>query len=179
LVFPKSPNQPLNHGPIRKIRILNSEFHNPFQRSFAFSVFQNSKPESPNIKVVPNSLEHTLENFELKPNSFDTVLAQLDLGTRCSDTGTLVTLQLPVPSLKPCDVHTQKTISDEQILHSDLAQIREDLRPIGVRTWAEAMVPRVRPWLTPLVHARSCTRAPQHPLARSLIHGRLCTASCL
>jgi hypothetical protein len=92
-----------------KFRILNSEFQNPFQRSLAFSVFRNSKPGSPNIKVVPNSLEHTLENFELKPNSFDTVLAQLDLGTRRSNTGTLVMLQLPVPSLKPRDVHTQKT----------------------------------------------------------------------
>jgi hypothetical protein len=58
---------------------------------------------------VPNSLEHILEKFELKPNSFGMVLAQLDLGTRHSDTGTLVTLQLPVPSLKPRDVHTQKT----------------------------------------------------------------------
>ena len=58
---------------------------------------------------MPNSLEHTLENFELKPNSFDTVLAQLDLGTRCSDIDILVMLQLPVPSLKPRDVHTQKT----------------------------------------------------------------------
>jgi hypothetical protein len=58
---------------------------------------------------VPNSLEHALEKFELKPNSFDTVLAQIDLGTTHSDTGTLVTLQLPVPSLKPRDIHTQKT----------------------------------------------------------------------
>jgi hypothetical protein len=58
---------------------------------------------------VPNFLEHALEKFELKPNSFGTVLAQFDLGTRHSDTGTLVTLQLYVPSLKPRDVHTQKT----------------------------------------------------------------------
>jgi hypothetical protein len=58
---------------------------------------------------MPNFLEHALEKFELKPNSFDTVLAQFDLGTRHSDTRTLVTLQLPVPSLKPRDVHTQKT----------------------------------------------------------------------
>jgi hypothetical protein len=71
-----------------------------------FSAFQNSKPGSPNIKVVPNFLEHALENFELKLNSFDTVLAQFDLGTRHSDTGTLVTLQLPIPSLKPRGVHT-------------------------------------------------------------------------
>jgi hypothetical protein len=58
---------------------------------------------------VPNSLEHTLEKFELKPNSFGTVLALFDLGTRHSDTGTLVMLQLSVPSLKPRDVHTQNT----------------------------------------------------------------------
>jgi hypothetical protein len=74
-----------------------------------FSIFRNSKIEDPNIKVVLNSLEHVLEKFELKPNSFDTVLAQFDLGTRHSDTGTLVTLQLHVPSLKPRDFHTQKT----------------------------------------------------------------------
>jgi hypothetical protein len=74
-----------------------------------FSVFQNSKPEDPNIKVVPNSFEHILGKFKLKLNSFGMVLAQLDLGTRHSDTGTLVTLQLPVPSLKPHVVHTQKT----------------------------------------------------------------------
>jgi hypothetical protein len=109
LVFPKSPNQPLNQGPMRKFRIQNSKFQTPFQRSIVFSVFQNSKPRSLNIKVVPNSLEHALEKFELKPNSFGTILAQFDLGTRHSDTGTLVMLQLSVPSLKPCDVHTQKT----------------------------------------------------------------------
>ena len=74
-----------------------------------FSVFQNSKPEDPNIKVMPNSFEHILGKFELKPNPFGTVLAQLNLGTRHSDTGTLVTLQLPVLSLKPHVVHTQKT----------------------------------------------------------------------
>jgi hypothetical protein len=59
-----------------------------------FSIFQNSKPEDPNIKVVPNSFEHILGKFGLKPNPFGMVLAQLNLGTRHSDTGTLVTLQL-------------------------------------------------------------------------------------
>jgi hypothetical protein len=54
-------------------------------------------------------------------------------------------------------------MSGEQILHSDLTQIHEDLRPIGIRTWAEATVPRVRPWLTPPVHARLRTHAPQRP----------------
>jgi hypothetical protein len=65
-------------------------------------------------------------------------------------------------------------MSDEQILHSDLAQIRKDLHPIGVRTWAEATVPRVRPRLTPLVHAHSRTLAPQCPPARA----RRSTAAC-
>jgi hypothetical protein len=53
----------------------------PSQRSVLFSLFQNSNQTSPNIKVVPNSLEHALEKFELKPISFDTVLAQFYLGT--------------------------------------------------------------------------------------------------
>jgi hypothetical protein len=32
LVFPKSPNQPLNQGPMGKFRIQNSEFQNPFPK---------------------------------------------------------------------------------------------------------------------------------------------------
>jgi hypothetical protein len=55
----------------------------------------------------------------------------------------------------------------EQILHNDLAQIREDLHPISARTWAEATGTRVRPWLTPPVHARSRTRASQCTPARA------------
>jgi hypothetical protein len=60
---PKSALEPRSHGEIQ-----NSEFQNPFSRSNAFPVFQNSKPKSPNIKVVPNFLEHALEKFELKKN---------------------------------------------------------------------------------------------------------------
>jgi hypothetical protein len=58
---------------------------------------------------VPNSLEHTLEKFELKPISFDTVLAQFYLGTRPCDTATFVTQQLSVHCPKPLDFHTQMT----------------------------------------------------------------------
>jgi hypothetical protein len=72
-----------------KFRILNSEFQNPFASSNVFLVFQNSKPKSPNIKVVPNFLEHALVKFELKQKQFDMILAQFVLGTRLSDTGTL------------------------------------------------------------------------------------------
>jgi hypothetical protein len=74
-----------------------------------FPVFQNSKPKSLNIKVVPNFLEHALEKFELKQKPFDMILAPIVLRTRPSDTDTLVTLQLSVPSLKPRDVHIQTT----------------------------------------------------------------------
>jgi hypothetical protein len=74
-----------------------------------FPVFQNSKPKSLNIKVAPNFLEHALVKFELKQKPFDTILAQFVLGTRLSDTGNLATLQLPVPSLKPRNIHTQTT----------------------------------------------------------------------
>jgi hypothetical protein len=58
---------------------------------------------------VPNSLEHALEKFELKPISFDTVLAQFYLGTRPCDTATFVTRQLSVHCPKPLDFHTQTT----------------------------------------------------------------------
>jgi hypothetical protein len=76
---------------------------------------------------VPNCLEHTLEKFELKPISFDTVLAQFYLRTRPCDTTTLCTL--PQTARLP---HTNdKALSGEQILRSDHAQIREDLQPMG------------------------------------------------
>jgi hypothetical protein len=91
--IPKSALEPRSYG-----EILNSEFQNPFSRSNAFLVFQNSKPKSPNIKVVPNFLEHALDKYELKQKSFGMILAPFVLGTRLSDTGTLVTLQLSVPA---------------------------------------------------------------------------------
>jgi hypothetical protein len=95
--------------PYGKFKILNSEFQNPLTRSNVFPVFQNSKPKTPNIKVAPNFLEHALEKSELKQKPFSTILAQFVLGTRLSDTCTLVTLQLSVPSLKPRNIHTQTT----------------------------------------------------------------------
>jgi hypothetical protein len=59
--------------------------------------------------MAPNFLEHALVKFELKQKPFDMILAQFVLRTRLSDTGTLVTLQLSVPSLKPRNIHTQTT----------------------------------------------------------------------
>jgi hypothetical protein len=59
--------------------------------------------------VALNFLEHALVKFELKQKPINTIWAQFDLGTRMSDTGNLATLQLPVPSLKPCNIHTQTT----------------------------------------------------------------------
>jgi hypothetical protein len=46
LVFPKSPNQPLNQGPMGKFIILNSEFQNPFpkiNRVLCFSKLKTKK----------------------------------------------------------------------------------------------------------------------------------------
>jgi hypothetical protein len=92
-----------------KFRIQNSKFQNPCSSSNVFPVFQSSKPKSPNIKVTPNFLEHALVKFELKQKPFDMILAQFVLETRLSNTGTLVMLQLFVPSLKSCNIHTQTT----------------------------------------------------------------------
>jgi hypothetical protein len=64
--------------------------------------------------------------------------------------------------------HTNyKAQSGEQILHGDLAQVREGLRPISVRIRAEATAPRVRTWLTRPVHASSRTRAQPSTPART------------
>jgi hypothetical protein len=59
--------------------------------------------------VAPNFLEHALVKFELKQKPFDTILAQFVLGARLFDTGNLAMLQLSVPNLKPCNIHTQTT----------------------------------------------------------------------
>jgi hypothetical protein len=59
--------------------------------------------------MAPNYLEHALVKFEKVSQKFDTILAQIFLGTRSCDTGDLATRQLPVPSPKPRNVHTQTT----------------------------------------------------------------------
>jgi hypothetical protein len=81
LDFPKSPKQTFEPMPYGKFRIQSLEFHNPLARSNVFPVFQNSKPKSPYIKVVPNFLEHALEKFELKQKPFGTILAPFVPGT--------------------------------------------------------------------------------------------------
>jgi hypothetical protein len=43
------------------------------QISVVFSVFQNSNPQSLNIKVAPKYPSHTLVKFEIKPKLFDTI----------------------------------------------------------------------------------------------------------
>jgi hypothetical protein len=50
------------------------------QRSVVFSIFQNSNPQSPNIKVAPNYLEHTLAKFEQFSQPFDMILAHISSG---------------------------------------------------------------------------------------------------
>jgi hypothetical protein len=112
-----------------------------------------------------NSLEHTSENFELKPNSFDTVLAHLELGTGCSDTGILVMLQLPVPSLKPRHVHTQKTKQCQMnksftaILHKFVKICTQSALELGQRQRFHVFDRGWHPWFTPI-------RAPSLPSAR-------------
>jgi hypothetical protein len=102
--IPKSALEPRPYGEIE-----NSEFQDPFSSSAVFSIFQNSNLQNPNIKVAPNFLEHALAKFELKQKPFDMIFAWFVLGTRLSNTGNLVTLQLLVPSLKPRNIHTQTT----------------------------------------------------------------------
>jgi hypothetical protein len=65
-------------GKIQKFRNLN---FSPLPKDQSCSLFFITQIKQKNIKVVPNSLEHALEKFELKPISFDTVLVQFYLGT--------------------------------------------------------------------------------------------------
>jgi hypothetical protein len=59
--------------------------------------------------MAPNYLEHALTKFEKVSQMFDTILVQIFLATRSCDTGDLATRQLPIPSPKPHNVHTQPT----------------------------------------------------------------------
>jgi hypothetical protein len=59
--------------------------------------------------MAPNYLEHALAKFEKISQTFDTILAQIFLGTRSCDTDILATWQLPVHSPKPHNFHTQTT----------------------------------------------------------------------
>jgi hypothetical protein len=59
--------------------------------------------------MAPNYLEHALAKFEKVSQTFDMILAQIFLGTRPCDTSDLGTRQLPIPSPKPHNVHTQTT----------------------------------------------------------------------
>jgi hypothetical protein len=146
----------------------------PLTRSNVFHVFQNLKPKSPNIKVAPNFLEHALEKFELKQKPFGTILAQFVLGTRLSDTGTLVTLQLSVPSLKPCDIHTQTT------KHSQGNKTFTAILPKFVKICAQSALELGQ---KQRFHVFTPVRAPTlrsaRPRARLPVHDRACTAPCL
>ena len=54
-------------------------------------------------------LEHALAKFEKVSQMLDTILAQIFLRTRPCDNGDFAMRQLPVPSPKPRNVHTQTT----------------------------------------------------------------------
>jgi hypothetical protein len=128
--------------------------------------------------VVPNFLEHALEKFELKQKSFGTILAPFFLGTRLSDNGTLVTLQLSVPSLKQRDVHTQTTKHSQgnksftAILHkfakictqSALELTRKQRFHVYDRCWRARFTPVRAPTLRS-AHPRALT-GPRPPVHR-------------
>jgi hypothetical protein len=84
-----------------------------------------------------NYLRHVLEKFGGKSQPFDMVLPR-DAEVRhwqLDDTTTHCT-QPKTPRLPHIN---DKSYVREQILHGDLAQICEDMKPIRVRTGVEAM----------------------------------------
>jgi hypothetical protein len=134
-----------------------------------FSVFQNSNPQSPNTKLVPNYLRHVLEKLGANLNRwtwFVMVLPRDAAGWHCKLADTTTPCTLPeTPRLPHIN---DKAYIREQILHVYLAQIREDVRPIGFRTGAEETMPRARPRLTRPVHASPRARTgPRPPMHRT------------
>jgi hypothetical protein len=71
--IPKSAPELMPYGKIQKFRNLNfSPLSKDSQRSL---FFQNLNQISPNTKVAPNYLEHTLEKFGSKTRPFGMILA--------------------------------------------------------------------------------------------------------
>jgi hypothetical protein len=82
--------------------------------------------------VAPNYLEHSLVKFEKFSQTFDTILAQISSGLGREALAFWQFDNSLSISQNHTTLHTNdRTQSEEQILHDDLAQIRKDLRPIG------------------------------------------------
>jgi hypothetical protein len=97
-----------------------------------FSVFQNLNLQSPNTKVAPNYLQHTLAKFEKFSQMFGMILARISSGLGRE---TLVFWRrvntLSIAQNNMTSTHKRQNSVGGKILHGHLAQIRKDLRPIG------------------------------------------------
>jgi hypothetical protein len=155
---------------IQKIQNLN---FNPSQSSACslFSKAQIHKVQIPNWHQITLGTSWKCLGANLNRWTWaDTVLPRDAAGWHCHLADTTTPCTLPKTARLP-HINDNACIR-EQILHCDLAQIREDMRPIGIRTRAEETVPRVRPcW-----HAH-CTpaRAPALSRARPLWSTPACT----
>jgi hypothetical protein len=71
-----------------------------------FPVFQNSNPQSPNIKVVPKYPRNTLVNFETKLKSFDMIWHGFCLGLNSADKADFTPQYLLTQTISSLRTHT-------------------------------------------------------------------------
>jgi hypothetical protein len=93
------------YGKFRKFKISIST---PSQRLVVFSIFQNSNPQSRNIKVAPKYPRHTLVKFEIKPKSFDMIWHGFFLGLDNSRRADFTPPYLPTQTISPLGTHTRQ-----------------------------------------------------------------------
>jgi hypothetical protein len=132
------------YGKIQKFRNLNFSPFSKINYVLCFSKLESNKSKYQNGAKLPWT--HPGEVWEIFSNIWHDLGADFprDSAMRHWRFGD-VTTPCPLPETTQHPHTNDRAQSGEQILHGDLAQIRKDLCPIGVRTRAEETMPRARP----------------------------------
>jgi hypothetical protein len=105
-----------------------------------FPVFQNSNPQSPNIKVAPKYPRNTLKKFEIKPKLFDTTWHRFCLGLDSADRAIFRPSYLLTQAISSLGAHTRhKHLGTVKRRYTrSLARYARLGRPTGVWTQVES-----------------------------------------
>jgi hypothetical protein len=107
-----------------------------------FSIFQNSNPQSPNIKVAPKYPRNTLTKFEINPKSFDTIWHEFCLGLNSADRAGFTPQYLLTQAISSLGTHTrQRALGTVKRRYTrSLARYACLGRPTGIWTRAETHI---------------------------------------
>jgi hypothetical protein len=89
-------------------KIQKTEFQTLSQSSDVFPIFQNSNPQSPNIKVAPKYPRNTMEKFEIKPKSFDMTWRRFCLSLNSADRTIFMPSYLLTQAISSLGTHTRQ-----------------------------------------------------------------------